>query len=134
MIFSGKNPDKLKKVSSILKKLNKSQSKQLEIKSMKEEIDDIYRKRDNSLNALDNKDESEVKPLDLSFYSPNELLKKKRFDSYTNQELEEAKKFINNKNWVLSKKRSRRLQKGYSAHKLDIRNTIRNKHFSFSRF
>ena len=88
-----KNPDKLNRVSSILKKLNKSQSKQLEIKSMKEEIDDIYRKRDNSLNALDNKDESEVKPLDLSFYSPNELLKKKRFDSYTNQELEEAKKF-----------------------------------------
>ncbi len=129
-----KNPDKLKKVSSILKKLNKSQSKQLEIKSMKEEIDDIYRKRDNSLNALDNKDESEVKPLDLSFYSPNELLKKKRFDSYTNQELEEAKKFINNRNWVLSKKRSRRLQKGYSAHKLDIRNTIRNNIFPFQDF
>ena len=129
-----KNPDKLKKVSSILKKLNKSQSKNLEIKSMKEEIDDIYRKRDDSLNALDNKDESEVKPLDLSFYSPNELLKKKRFDSYTNQELEEAKKFINNRNWVLSKKRSRRLRRGESAHRLDIRNTIRENIFPFQDF
>ena len=47
-----KNPDKLKKVSSILKKLNKSQSKQLEIKSMKEEIDEMRSKIENKDSKL----------------------------------------------------------------------------------
>ena len=123
-----RNPDKLENVSDILKRLYESRLAQVEMKSMKEQIEDIYQKRVEGLKN-NNEENDEQKSFDIFLYSPNELLKKKRFDSYTNEELEEAKKFINNQKWVLPKRKLRRLKPGKSAKKLDIRRTIRNNIF-----
>ena len=95
---------------------------------MKEQIEDIYQKRVEGFKN-NNEENDEQKSFDIFLYSPNELLKKKRFDSYTNEELEEAKKFINNQKWVLPKRKLRRLKPGKSAIKFDIRRTIRNNIF-----
>ena len=119
-----RNPDKLENVSDILKRLYESRLAQAEMKSMKEQIEDIYQKRVEGFKN-NNEENDEQKSFDIFLYSPNELLKKKRFDSYTNEELEEAKKFINNQKWVLPKRKFRRLKSGKSAIKLDIRRTIR---------
>ena len=123
-----RNPDKLENVSDILKRLYESRLAQAEMKSMKEQIEDIYQKRVEGFKN-NNEENDEQKSFDIFLYSPNELLKKKRFDSYTNEELEEAKKFINNQKWVLPKRKLRRLKPGKSAKKLDIRRTIRNNIF-----
>ena len=123
-----RNPDKLENVSDILKRLYESRLAQAEMKSMKEQIEDIYQKRAEGFKN-NNEENDEQKSFDIFLYSPNELLKKKRFDSYTNEELEEAKKFINNQKWVLPKRKLRRLKPGKSAKKLDIRRTIRNNIF-----
>ena len=124
-----RNPDKIEKVSDILKKLHESRLTRAELKSMKEKREDIYQRRDNNFNNLNEEESAENNTSNLKIYSPNEVLKKKRFDSYTNEELEEAKRFINNSEWVLPKRQSRRLKSGKSSYKLDIRNTIRNNIF-----
>ena len=123
-----RNPDKLENVSDILKRLYESRLAQAEMKSMKEQIEDIYQKRVEGFKN-NNEENDGQKSFDIFLYSPNELLKKKRFDSYTNEELEEAKKFINNQKWVLPKRKLRRMKPGKSAKKLDIRRTIRNNIF-----
>ena len=110
-----RNPDKIEKVSDILKKLHESRLTRAELKSMKEKMEDIYQRRDNNFNNLNEEESAENNSSDLKIYSPNEVLKKKRFDSYTNEELEEAKRFINNWEWVLPKRKSRRLKSGKSS-------------------
>jgi len=124
-----RNPDKIENVSDILRKLYESRLAQAEMKSMRERIEDIYQKRVEGFTNQNEIDVNEEKSFDIFLYSPDELLKKKRFDSYTNEELEEAKKFINNRKWVLPKRKLRRLKPGKIDKKLDIRNTIRENIF-----
>lgn len=124
-----RNPDKIENVSDILKRLYESRLAQAEMKSMREKIEDIYQKRVEGFSNQNEKKVNEEKSFDIFLYSPDELLKKKRFDSYTNEELEEAKKFINNRKWILPKRKLRRLKPGKTAKKLDIRSTIRQNIF-----
>ena len=124
-----RNPDKIKNVSDILKKLYESRLAQAEMKSMKEKIQDIYQKRIDGIKNSSKNEKEEKSEYDIYLYSPNEQLKKKRFDSYSDSELEEAKKFINNQKWSLPKRKLRRLKPGTIPYKLDIRNTIRNNIF-----
>ena len=57
-------------------------------------------------------------------------MKNKRFDHYSDEELEEAKKIIQNRKWSnFQKEKLRRLKSGKFGNKLDIRNTIRNNIF-----
>ena len=124
-----RNPDKIENVSDILKKLYESRLAQAEMKSMKEKIQDIYQKRIDGIKNSSKNEKEEESEYDIYLYSPNEQLKKKRFDSYSDSELEEAKKFINNQKWSLPKRKLRRLKPGTIPYKLDIRNTIRNNIF-----
>ena len=127
-----RNPDKIKNVSDILRKLYESSLARDDIKSMKEQIQDMYKKKVDGLNNKnenEENEENEEKAYDVYLYSPNEQLKKKRFDSYNDSELEEAKKFIKNQRWELPKRKLRRLKSGKVPYRLDIRNTIRNNIF-----
>ena len=124
-----RNPDKIENVSNILKRLNQSKFSQEMAKSMKEKIEDMYQKREEGALKNNEKESNEEKSFNIFLYSPNELLKRKRFDSFTNEELEEAKKFINNREWIIPKRKLRRLKPGKVTKKLDIRNTIRNNIF-----
>ena len=128
-----RNPDKMEKVSEILKKLNKSRLNQVPKELTRDNIEDLYKKADEKLNKK-NGGTDKNEQLDVSFYSPNELLKKKRFDSYTSYELDDAKKFIREWKWKLPKRKSRRLKLGRVYYKLDIRNTIRKNIFPFQDF
>jgi len=124
-----RNPDKIEKVSNILKRLHESRFSQEMAKSMRETIEDMYQKREDGVSKKNEKESNEEKSFNIFLYSPNELLKRKRFDSFTNEELEEAKKFINNREWIIPKRKLRRLKPGKVTKKLDIRNTIRNNIF-----
>ncbi len=124
-----RNPDKIEYVSDILRNLYESRLEKAEIKSMKEQIQDMYKKKVDGLDNSNDNEKNEDKAYDVYLYSPNEQLKKKRFDSYTDSELEEAKKFINNRRWELPKRKLRRLKPGKVTDRLDIRNTIRNNIF-----
>ena len=129
-----RNPDKIQNVSDILRNLYKSRLADAEIKSMKEQIKDIYK---NNFDGFDSDNENEKdseKTYDTYLYSPNEQLKKKRFDSFSDSELKEAKKFINDRKWELPKRKLRRLKPGKSHYRLDIRNTIRNNIFPSQEF
>jgi len=124
-----RNPDKIQNVSDILRNLYQSRLAQAEIKSMKEQIKDIYKKNVEGLDSNNEDENDSEKTYDVYLYSPNEQLKKKRFDGYSDSELEEAKKFINNRKWELPKRKLRRLKPGKIPYRLDIRNTIRNNIF-----
>lgn len=124
-----RNPDKIQNVSDILRNLYQSRLAQAEIKSMKEQIKDIYKKNVDGLDSNNEDENDSEKTYDVYLYSPNEQLKKKRFDGYSDSELEEAKKFINNRKWELPKRKLRRLKPGKIPYRLDIRNTIRNNIF-----
>ncbi len=131
-----RNPDKIENVSDILKKLNESRTTNSKIKPNKDQIKDIYKKTVERLNIpKDNENNSDDhEPFDVFLYSPDELLKEKRFENYTNQELEEAKKFIHNRKWILPTRKLRRLRSGKIPYKLDIRNTIRKNIFPMQDF
>ena len=123
-----RNPDKIENVSNILKRLNDSRVTKEKKNLIKENIEDIFKKQfseTDTFNAIEDKSET----VNIHLYSPFEQLKNKKFDQYTDEELEEAKHFINKKKWELPKKKLRRLKPGRIAKKLDIRNTIRNNIF-----
>ena len=67
--------------------------------------------------------------LDVFLYSPEEILRSKRFDAYTADELEEAKKFIGQWKWEFGERKLRRLHVGRTPHRLNIRGTIRKNIF-----
>ena len=62
-------------------------------------------------------------------YSPDEILREKRFDAYTEDELEEAKEFLNKWRWEFGERRLRRLKPGRKRHRLNLRGTIRKNIF-----
>ena len=123
-----RNPDKIENVSNILKRLNESRIDVEKKNLIKENIEDIFKKQFSETNTPDQELDKSDK-VNIHLYSPFEQLKSKRFDHYSDEELEEAKKFINNRTWELPKRRLRRLRSGKFGNKLDIRNTIRNNIF-----
>ena len=89
-----RNPDKIENVSDILRKLYESQSNQEDAISSKDQVKELYNKRIKELHKKTSDEETEEKELDVFLYSPEEVLREKRFDAYTSEEYEEAKKFI----------------------------------------
>jgi len=126
-----RNPDRIENVSDILRKLYESRLSQAELQSMKDQIKELYHKRLESLKEREKnaKEDSEDKTLDVFLYSPEEILREKRFDAYTAEELEEAKKFISRWKWEFGERKLRRLHVGRTPHRLNIRGTIRKNIF-----
>ncbi len=126
-----RNPDRIENVSDILRKLFESRLSQAELKSMKEQIKDLYQKRIEGFEEkeTDEKNNDESKSFDMFLYSPEEVLREKRFDSYTKEELEEAKIFITQWKWEFGMRKLRRLKPGQAPYRLNIRDTIRNNIF-----
>ena len=126
-----RNPDRIENVSEILRKLYESRLSQAELQSMKDQIKELYNNRLESLKEKEKnvKEDNEEKMLDVFLYSPEEILREKRFDAYTAEELEEAKKFISRWKWEFGERKLRRLHVGRTPHRLDIRGTIRKNIF-----
>ena len=124
-----RNPDKIENVSDILRKLYESQSNQEDAISSKDQVKELYNKRIKELHKKTSDEETEEKELDVFLYSPEEVLREKRFDAYTSEEYEEAKKFISQWKWKFGVRTLRRLQKGSKPYRLNIRDTIRNNIF-----
>jgi len=126
-----RNPDRIENVSDILRKLYESRLSQAELQSMKDQIKELYHKRLESLKEREKnaKEDSEDKTLDVFLYSPEEILREKRFDAYTAEELEEAKKFISRWKWEFGERKLRRLHVGRTPYRLNIRSTIRKNIF-----
>ena len=126
-----RNPDRIENVSEILRKLYESRLSEEEIKGMKDQIKELYNKRLESLKEKEKniKEDNEEKMLDVFLYSPEEILRSKRFDAYTAEELEEAKKFISQWKWEFGERKLRRLHVGRIPHRLNIRGTIRKNIF-----
>ena len=78
-----------------------------------------------------NPDKIEVEEgeFDVFLYSPQEILREKRFDAYTAEEYDEAKKFISRWTLEFGERKLRRLEKGRSPYRLNIRDTIRKNIF-----
>ena len=121
-----RNPDKIERVSDILRKLNESRLSKAGLSSMKDQVKELYNKQ---LENFNEKESDEEKQFDVFLYSPQEILREKRFDAYTNEEYDEAKDFISRWMWKFGERKLRRLQKGRKPYRLDIRNTIRNNIF-----
>ena len=124
-----RNPDRIENVSEILRKLYESRLSLAELASMKDQVKELYSKRVEAFKEKKGDEDGEEKQFDVFLYSPQEILRKKRFDAYTNDEYEEAKKFITRWTWEFGERKLRRLQKGRKPYRLNIRNTIRNNIF-----
>ena len=124
-----RNPDKIENVSDILRRLHRSRSNDAELHSVKDQVKELYSKR--AAGFKDKKDDQEVEEgeFDVFLYSPQEILRKKRFDAYTTEEYDEAKKFISRWTLEFGERKLRRLQKGRASYRLNIRDTIRNNIF-----
>ena len=126
-----RNPDRIENVSDILRKLYESRLSQAELQSMKDQIKELYNNRLENLKEKEKNvtEDNEEKMLDVFLYSPEEILRSKRFDAYTADELEEAKKFISQWKWEFGERKLRRLHVGRTPHRLNIRGTIRKNIF-----
>ena len=124
-----RNPDRIENVSEILRKLYESRLSLAELASMKDQVKELYSKRVEGFKEKKGDKDGEEKQFDVFLYSPQEILREKRFDAYTNDEYEEAKKFITKWTWEFGERKLRRLQKGRKPYRLNIRNTIRNNIF-----
>ena len=99
-----RNPDRIKNVSQILRKLYESRLTQTDLKNMKERDQKlIYKKVDDSQERDENseKEQEDEKTFDVFLYSPQEILRSKRFDEYSNEELDLAREFIARWEWRL---------------------------------
>lgn len=127
-----RNPDRLENVSDILRRLYESRLAQAELESMKQQAEQMKQRHLDSFKLREEgegKQESEDKTFDLFVYSPEEILREKRFDAYTEDELKEAKEFLNRWRWEFGEKRLRRLKPGRKRHRLNLRGTIRKNIF-----
>jgi hypothetical protein len=80
-----RNPDRIENVSQILRKLYESRLTQAELKNMKEQGQKlIYKKVDDSQKREKDSEQEDEKTYDVFLYSPQEVLRSKRFDEYTN--------------------------------------------------
>ncbi len=123
-----RNPDKIENVSNMLKRLNESNSKEYKKDFIRENIEDIYKKK-----YLENSDSNQIEnssdDVDVHLFSPFEQLKEKRFDHYSDEELDQAKKILQRRNWSIPTRKLRRYRPGKFSNKIDIRNTIRDNIF-----
>ncbi len=124
-----RNPDRLENVSDILRKLYESRLAQAELSSMKDQIKEIYQKRVEGIESNSQEEGESSEAFDVFLYSPEEVLRRKRFDAYTQEEIDEALKFIGDFDWGFVNRKIRRLKTGNRPYKLDIRQTIRNNIF-----
>ena len=124
-----RNPDKIENVSDILRRLHRSRSNDAGLPTVKDQVKELYSKRVEGFK--DKKDDKEVEEgeFDVFLYSPQEILREKRFDAYTAEEYDEAKKFISRWNLEFGERKLRRLEKGRSPYRLNIRDTIRKNIF-----
>lgn len=126
-----RNPDRLDNVSDILRKLYESRLAQAELKSYKDHLKELSQKRVEEFKEResDSKEGEEHKPYDVFLYSPEEVLREKRFDNYSSEELEDAREFINHWKWKFGDQRLRRLKPGKNPYRLNMRGTIRKNIF-----
>ena len=124
-----RNPDKIENVSDILRRLHRSRSNDAGLPTVKDQVKELYSKRVEGFK--DKKDDKEVEEgeFDVFLYSPQEILREKRFDAYTAEEYDEAKKFISRWTLEFGERKLRRLEKGRSPYRLNIRDTIRKNIF-----
>ena len=124
-----RNPDKIENVSDILRRLHRSRSNDAGLPTVKDQVKELYSKRVEGFK--DKKDDKEVEEgeFDVFLYSPQEILREKRFDAYTTEEYDEAKKFISRWTLEFGERKLRRLEKGRSPYRLNIRDTIRKNIF-----
>ena len=124
-----RNPDKIENVSDILRRLHRSRSNDAGSPTVKDQVKELYSKRVEGFK--DKKDDKEVEEgeFDVFLYSPQEILREKRFDAYTAEEYDEAKKFISRWTLEFGERKLRRLEKGRSPYRLNIRDTIRKNIF-----
>ena len=124
-----RNPDKIENVSDILRRLHRSRSNDAGSPTVKNQVKELYSKRVEGFK--DKKDDKEVEEgeFDVFLYSPQEILREKRFDAYTTEEYDEAKKFISRWTLEFGERKLRRLEKGRSPYRLNIRDTIRKNIF-----
>jgi len=124
-----RNPDKIENVSDILRRLHLSRSNDAGLPTVKDQVKELYSKRVEGFK--DKKDDKEVEEgeFDVFLYSPQEILREKRFDAYTAEEYDEAKKFISRWTLEFGERKLRRLEKGRSPYRLNIRDTIRKNIF-----
>ena len=124
-----RNPDKIENVSDILRRLHRSRSNDAGLPTVKDQVKELYSKRVEGFK--DKKDDKEVEEgeFDVFLYSPQEILREKRFDAYTAEEYDEAKKFISQWTLEFGERKLRRLEKGRSPYRLNIRDTIRKNIF-----
>ena len=128
-----RNPDRLENVSNILQKLYESRLAQAELESIKQQTEQMKQRHLDSFEPREEGKEEEKedddKTFDLFMYSPDEILREKRFDAYTEDELEKAKEFLNKWRWEFGERRLRRLKPGRKRHRLNLRGTIRKNIF-----
>ena len=124
-----RNPDRLENVSNILQKLYESRLAQAELESIKQQTEQMKQRHLDSFEPREEGKEEDDKTFDLFMYSPDEILREKRFDAYTEDELEEAKEFLNKWRWEFGERRLRRLKPGRKRHRLNLRGTIRKNIF-----
>ena len=124
-----RNPDKIENVSDILRRLHRSRSNDAGLPTVKDQVKELYSKRVEGFK--DKKDDKEVEEgeFDVFLYSPQEILREKRFDAYTAEEYDEAKKFISRWTLEFGERKLRRLERGRSPYRLNIRDTIRKNIF-----
>ena len=125
------NPDRIENVTDILRKLYESRMSQAEMQSMKDQIKELYHKRVEGFKERqkDSDGNDEEKSLDVFLYSPQEILKEKRFDTYNDEELHQAMEFIKKWDWKFGERQLRRLEAGRKQVRLNIRQTIRKNIF-----
>ena len=124
-----RNPDRLENVSNILQKLYESRLAQAELESIKQQTEQMKQRHLDSFEPREEEKEDDDKTFDLFMYSPDEILREKRFDAYTEDELEKAKEFLNKWRWEFGERRLRRLKPGRKRHRLNLRGTIRKNIF-----
>ena len=124
-----RNPDKIENVADILRRLHRPRSNDAGSPTVKDQVKELYSKRVEGFK--DKKDDKEVEEgeFDVFLYSPQEILREKRFDAYTAEEYDEAKKFISRWTLEFGERKLRRLEKGRSPYRLNIRDTIRKNIF-----
>ena len=125
------NPDRIENVTDILRKLYESRMSQAEMQSMKDQIKELYHKRVEGFKERqkDSDGNDEEKSLDVFLYSPQEILREKRFDTYSDEELDQAMEFIKKWDWKFGERQLRRLEAGRKQVRLNIRQTIRKNIF-----
>ena len=70
--------------------------------------------------------EEELSKIDLmAAYSPAELLRSKRFEEYSENELRQAAEILRSSDWSLGLRKTRRLRQGHKRYRLNLQHTIR---------